>query len=165
VSWIHHQYLKLFILFVTMNGLRKQECFITLCWKGLSGQTVQIIRLIQQLQIKWSVVIMAPETLFAALHFICNGWAQEARVLHYTGQKGLPGTNIPHYLTHLYVMKKWSVVNRAPGTVFTALHFLHNLWMALISKFVTLHWAGLACHWRMLQVIGPFVIYKENEVL
>jgi hypothetical protein len=61
--------------------------------------------------------------------------------------------------------RKWSVVNTAPGIVFTTLIF-----------FVTYHWTQQArvLHYTRLErlardkhssLLGPFVSYEENEVL
>jgi len=43
-----------------------------------------------------------------------------------------------------------SVVNMAPETVFTTLHFLHNSRMGSLSYSVTLHKAGKPCQGQTL---------------
>jgi len=44
--------------------------------------------------------------------------------------------------------------NKSPGTVFTTLHFLHNLSMGPLSQSVTLQWAKKACQEQTLYLIG-----------
>ncbi len=54
---------------------------------------------------------------------------------------------------------------RVPGTVFTTLHFLHNLRISQISLSVTLHLIESPANNKHSNLLGLFVGYEENEVL
>ncbi len=58
------------------------------------------------------------------------------------------------------LQRKWSVMNVAPSTAFTTLHFLRNLWMGPISN-----GSGKACHWINTLAYWAFVSYEEKKVL
>jgi hypothetical protein len=51
--------------------------------------------------------------------------------------------------------EKWSIVNMMAETVYTTLHFLHNLKICPISLCVTLHSSGKACQGQTLKHIAP----------
>jgi hypothetical protein len=60
--------------------------------------------------------------------------------------------------------RKLSVVNAAPGTLFTTLHFLCNLWMdsKLVLLYIRLERLAMD---KDSSLLGPFVSYRENYVL
>jgi hypothetical protein len=53
-----------------------------------------------------------------------------------------------------------SFVNRAPGAIFTTLHFF-----AKFTNWPNKLEAGEACQGKTLKLSCPFVSYKENKVL
>ncbi len=56
--------------------------------------------------------------------FVSYKWALKARVLHYTRLERIASNKHPGLIGTIRKLKrKWSVVNMAPGYVFTTLHF------------------------------------------
>jgi hypothetical protein len=107
-----------------------------------------------------------PGTVFTTLYFLPNLWMVPMSQIILVW-KGFQGRNTLVYWVLLKLQRKWSVVNTTPGTVFTTL-FLCNLHIGPMSKYyIILVWKGFQVTNTLVYWIysGPFLSYKENEVL
>jgi hypothetical protein len=98
--------------------------------------------------------------------FLTNEWARLASVVP---GKSFQLSVIKHWLIGRTdkLWRKWSVVNAAPGVIFTTLHFLHKsvcLWQAFPCQCYITHWLTRPPHklWRKWSAMNmvPGVIYK-----
>jgi hypothetical protein len=67
------------------------------------------------------------------IFFVTYEWSQYARVLKKTMLERIAWHELPSFLAPCKFSRKWTVVNRTPGAIFTTPIFLCNLQMGLVS--------------------------------
>ncbi len=128
-----------------LNRLASFAPFTLCCWVNFTNQYVQCAKGTENTKTS-----LETGAVFTTLH--------ELNTLENAG-KACHGKN-SSLLGICKLQRKWSVMNMAPSTAFTILHFFRNLWMGPISS-----GAGKACHGINTLAYWAFVSYEEKKML
>ncbi len=145
-------------------GPISQSVILHQAGKACQGQTLLLVWAIHMLQRKRSVGDTDPGTVFTTPHFLCNFMNQPSMLqcCIALGRKGIPGTKLQLAGPVHKLQRKGSVVDIAPGAVFTTLHQLQILQMGPISQSVILHLTEKTCQGQTLYLIGPIRKLKRK---